>query len=137
MSEDSKGLLGADALIAWFGRWPSFHDAEILSVELNRTGASRIRIHTWNLTADVDAVSGYKIEKHCVVSFLLEQINALELADFSGQNVIFGLQIQKLETGYRLELSPCYGLAGYLIAKSIEIEFEPGIPIENKGRFGS
>jgi hypothetical protein len=137
MSEDSKDLVGTNALTAWFGRWPSFHDAEILSVELNRRGTSRIRIHTWNMTTDVNAAGGYKIDKHCVVLFLLEEISYLELADFSGQNVIFGLQIEKQEAEYRLELSPCYGLAGYVVAKSIEIEFEPGIPIENKGRFGS
>jgi len=137
MSKDSKDLVGADALTAWFGRWPSFHDAEILSVELNRAGTSCVRIHTWNMTTDLNATGGYKIDKHCVVLFLLEQISDLELADFSGQNVIFGLQIEKHDAGYRLELSPCYGLAGYLVAKSIEIKFEPGIPIENKGRFGS
>ncbi len=135
MSEDSKDLVGADALVAWFGRWPTFHDAEILSVELQRAGTSRVRIHTWNMTTDVNATSGYKIEKHCVVVFLLERISDLELADFSGQNVIFGLQIQKQEAGYRLELSPCFGLAGYVVAKSIQLEFEPGVPIESKGRF--
>lgn len=135
MSEDSKDLVGADALIAWFGRWPSFHDAEILSVELNRAGTSRVRIHTWNMTTDVNASGGYKIDRHCIVLFLLEQISDLELADFSGQNVIFGLEIEKRETGYRLELSPCYGLAGYLVAKSIRVEYEPGIPGESKNRF--
>jgi hypothetical protein len=128
MSEAFKDLVGADGLIAWFGRWPSFHDAEILSVELNRAGTSRVRIHSWNRSANVSLEGFHKADNHCVVTFLLEQINDLELADFSGQNVISGLQIEKQEAGYRLELFPCYGLAGHVVAKSIRVEFTPGFP---------
>ena len=82
MSDDAKILPGAENLIEWFGRWPSFHDAEILSIELNRLGASRIRIHVWNRLADVDTRGFYKHDKHCTVTFKLEQISDLELADF-------------------------------------------------------
>lgn len=28
-------------LIRWFGYWPSFHDAEVLEIELRRTGHSK------------------------------------------------------------------------------------------------
>jgi hypothetical protein len=128
MSEAIKEVVGADDLIAWFGEWPSFHDAEVLSLELNRAGVSRIHVHYWNRTANISLEGRRNVDNHCVVTFLLEEISFLELADFSGQNVISELQIQKQEAGYRLELSPCYGLAGYLVAKSIRVEFRPGIP---------
>jgi Immunity protein 50 len=128
MSEAIKDLVGADGLIEWFGRWPTFHDAEVLSVELNRVGISRVRIHFWNTSANVSLEGFYKTDNHCIVTFLLEQISDLELADFSSQNVVSGLQIEKQEAGYRLELFPCYGLAGYIVAKSIRVEFKPGIP---------
>jgi hypothetical protein len=36
---------GTDKIIQWFGQWPSFHDAEILELHLNRTGESWIKIH--------------------------------------------------------------------------------------------
>ena len=34
--EYPAGIAGAAELVEWFGRWPSFHDAEIVSLELNR-----------------------------------------------------------------------------------------------------
>jgi hypothetical protein len=80
------------------------------------------------MSANVSLEGFYKADNHCVVTFLLEQISDLELADFSSQNVISGLEIEKQEAGYRLELFPCYGLAGYIVAKSIRVEFKPGIP---------
>jgi hypothetical protein len=134
MSDDAKNLPGADGLIAWFGRWPSFHDAEILSLKLNRLGSSCARIHTWDKSRENDAQGLYKTNKHCTVTFLLEEISDLELADFNSQNVISSLEIIKQQGGYRLSFSPCYGLAGYVVAKSISIKFEPGIPTESKNR---
>ena len=34
---------GLDKLISWFGRFPSFHDAELTSISLDRSGGSRVR----------------------------------------------------------------------------------------------
>ena len=34
-------ILGADAVVAWFGEWPSFHDAEILSIHIQPPWALR------------------------------------------------------------------------------------------------
>jgi hypothetical protein len=137
MSDGARNLAGADKLIEWFGRWPSFHDGEVLSLEPNRLETSRVRIHTWNMLAETDARGFYKHDKHCVVVFILEQISDLELAHFSPQNVISSLNVEKHEDGFRLRLHPCYGLGGYVVAKSIRIEFEPGIPPESKVRFES
>ncbi|MBI1792171.1 MAG: hypothetical protein HYR60_32000 [Acidobacteria bacterium] len=45
---------GTSELIAWFGYWPSFHDAEVLDLELHRTGQSTIRIHAFETTGQVN-----------------------------------------------------------------------------------
>jgi Immunity protein 50 len=121
-------VAGCQALIEWFGRWPSFHDGEILSIALNRGGSSCVRIHTWEVTKEIDA-KGHNIQrKHVVVSFFLERLADLELNGFSPQNVISGLAIQRSEAGLQLLLSPCYGIAGTLAAEAIRVEFEPGEP---------
>lgn len=121
-------LPGAQALIEWFGRWPSFHDAEILSVSLDRTGTSCIRLHTWDLTGEVDAKGYYLLRNHVVVSFLLDDVADLELVGFSHQNVISGLTVERAQEGFKLLLGPCYGLAGTLTARAIRVEFAPGMP---------
>jgi hypothetical protein len=33
-------LTGADAVRQWFGSWPNFHDAEVISLSLARKGLS-------------------------------------------------------------------------------------------------
>lgn len=69
---------GVGALFDWFGYWPDFHDAEIISLELNRR-----------------------------------------------QNVIYGLKISRVDSGFHLELDPCYGLAGNLTAAKLRIQIQP------------
>jgi Immunity protein 50 len=92
-------VAGSGALIGWFGRWPSFHDAEILSVSLNRSRSSCVRIHAWEMSKEVDAEGYFIPRKHVVVSFLLDGLTDLELNGFSSQNVILGLSVQRSESG--------------------------------------
>jgi hypothetical protein len=37
-------VAGARMVFDRFGRWPTFHDAEVISIQLNRDGPSLIRI---------------------------------------------------------------------------------------------
>ena len=46
---------GAKNLRDWFGYWPSFHDAEVILLHLNRSDASTLAVHTWEMTKEVDA----------------------------------------------------------------------------------
>jgi Immunity protein 50 len=119
---------GADDLLKWFGKWPSFHDAEVLGIELNRKGASCLRIHTWEMTKEIDAKGYYVNRKHVVVSFFLENLKDVELAGFSSQNVVFGLTLTRVVGGFQLSLDPSYGVAGTLTAEKIRIEIQPGAP---------
>jgi hypothetical protein len=134
LTEDQTNAIqevaGAEALIQWFGKWPSFHDAEVLSLELNRVGASCVRIHTWEMTNEIDANGFYVLRKHVIVSFFLDRLKDIELADFSSQNVIFGLVVTRSAEGLQLLLYPCYGVGGTLTAEAIRVEIEPGKPVD-------
>lgn len=112
-------LDGTEAVVQWFGSWPSFHDAEIIYLKLARCGESVLRIYP------------YYPEKPAAVDFFLEEVTDLELADFSGQNVISSLDLeividQTKEKAVRLTLGPCYGLAGRIDARHVRIELVPG-----------
>lgn len=112
-------LTGADAVRQWFGNWPSFHDAEVISLSLARKGQSVLRVYP------------YYPHKPAVVDFIFENVTDIELQDFSGQNVImsFGIETATDLNGdkvYRLVLGPCYGLAGRIDAKSLRVELSPG-----------
>jgi hypothetical protein len=119
---------GAKELHEWFGYWPDFHDAEIVSLHLNRKGISSLRVHTWETTKQVDEKGYYMCARHIVVEFLFENIFALALAGFSQQNVISGLDMEKTGSGFRLTLGECYGLAGSIEAERLSIGITPGLP---------
>jgi hypothetical protein len=110
-----EAIAGAETLKKWFGSWPSFHDAEVITLSLVRKGPSILRIYP------------YCPGKAATVNFILEDVTDVELHDFSSQNVIMSLEVeraidQNADPVYRLSLSPCYGLAGRIDAKSIRVE---------------
>ena len=130
---------GGPELLAWFGHVPSFHDAEIISLHLNRTGPSTLCIHTWDTTGTVDSKGFYIHEKDAVVTFTLEEIENLELEGFSHQNVLGGLELNRIEAStsgrqgirpdlYEIVLHPCYGLAGTIRAWGVSLALAPGKP---------
>jgi hypothetical protein len=116
---------GAEQLIAWFGAWPTFHDAEVLELSLMREGKSCVHVHAWRITAEIDSTGHYRLDHHVIVSFWFEEILDLELADFSGQNVIDGLSCEKTDRGFKVTVVPCFGVNGYIEARRISVSFEP------------
>lgn len=126
-----KELPGGPDLIAWFGgRVPSFHDAEIVELVLERTESRcRLKVHAFETTPDLDAEGYFISVKHVVVTFQLAHISELELTDFNHQNVIDGIGLTRLPNGHiLLKLEPCYGLWGEIEADSMQISLEPGKP---------
>jgi hypothetical protein len=125
MQIEIEKVPGATELVNWFGYWPDFHDAEILSLELNRTGSSVLRIHTWEMTKDIDDQGFYILRKHVIVDLLFDHVIGLDLSDFNEQNVISGLSVKRNDDGFRVELGACYGLAGSIEAKEIAFRITP------------
>jgi hypothetical protein len=89
------------ALIDIFGRWPSFHDAEILSLYLDRDGEGGpfldAKIHVFEMTNQVDAKGFYILEKHTLVAFRFARIVMGNIKWFNQQNVIDCLSIDSVD----------------------------------------
>jgi len=124
----TTNITGSKQLIDWFGCWPSFHDAEVIEVNLTRKGTSWLKIHTWRMTSAVDPSGRYVLDKHVVVTFKLEDVQGLNLIGFNQQNVIFGLSIAPTESGIEIGLADCFGISGELVASQVAIEITPGNP---------
>jgi hypothetical protein len=121
-------LTGAETVRQWFGSWPNFHDAEVISLSLARTGQSVLRVYP------------YYPHKPATVDFIFENVTDIELQDFSGQNVIMSLRVeiatdQNGDKVYRLVLGPCYGLAGKIDARSLRVELSPGKSPDGVGQW--
>ena len=121
---------GAQELYNWFGYWPTFHDSEVISLHLNRASPSSLVVHTWEMTKEIDERNFYILTKHVVVEFVLDEVSELDLSGFSHQNVLSSLAIEKTDTGFLLDLGPCYGLAGTIEAKTVCIRLTPGKPTD-------
>jgi hypothetical protein len=121
-------ILGADAVVAWFGQWPSFHDAEILSIVINRGGLSMIRIHTWNVSTRLGRTGQSIREREAILVFEFAGIKSLRLQgeDADRQNLVHGDGIERTEQGYRFGFAPSGGLAGELTVEQIAVHVEPG-----------
>ena len=100
---------GAAELVTRFGSWPSFQDAEVRSVHLNREGPSRIRVAT----------------KQLVVTFVLGGVSELALNGFNGRNALSALTLTKNSNTYTVELWPGHGISGTITARSVRVEFVP------------
>jgi hypothetical protein len=128
LETELKDVGGAQELFDWFGYWPSFHDATVLSFQVNLTESSHLRLHTWEMTDRVDERGFFILTKHVVVEFILEDISKLDLEGFSGQDVILGLAVHKVDFGFKLTIDPCCNLGGEIIAGNIAIRLFPGKP---------
>jgi len=130
MAEESllAQIPGAAALVDRFGRWPSFHDAEVTELALRRDGISTLTIHIFQGTTELTSTGHYRTKLHTLVTFSMKSIVAMELYDFNHQNVISGLVIEQKPDGIELLLGSCYGLAGTIRAEEVSLSFVEGTP---------
>jgi hypothetical protein len=128
MNDLIAALPGAREFVKWFGRWPSFHDAEVMRISLDRAGESLLEIHVFQMTNEIDSKGQYVFVNHAKLRFIMYDITSCELSGFSHQNVIDDLEVTRNNDDYQLRLFAIYGVDGSITAKTVVITFEPGIP---------
>ncbi|NLR96465.1 hypothetical protein HGP17_06425 [Rhizobium sp. P38BS-XIX] len=95
---------GGKSLLEWFGRIPRFHDAKLLEISFSGSGAGLLRIHAWNMTDQVDAKGYFVLDKHAIVTLILEGVSAISCTDFDMvPGIIFDLEITKTDQSFRIE----------------------------------
>jgi hypothetical protein len=138
---DSSGMTsiladipGGSELLEWFDNEPGFHDAEVISLCLDRAGQSNLRVA-------ICKPYGNGQWKTAVVTMILKDMIDVSIEGFSHQNVIGGLTIShndKTPSGvhpsllgigagapdHRIELRPCAGAFGTILATIAEISLE-------------
>jgi hypothetical protein len=97
MTSAPEGIGNAALVTDIFGCWPSFHDAEILTLTLNRKGPDapvlNLSVHHWELTPEVDSKGRYVLKNHTLTTFRFSKIDHLKLDGFNHQNVLWELEI--------------------------------------------
>ena len=94
MTEDTHDFIkGATRLIAHYGTWPSFHDADYVTIHVDMDGPTLLinfRLYDWDDTAQKAERPNVSLLWHGVEDLTPSGIEEL------GQNAIGGMQIEQV-----------------------------------------
>jgi hypothetical protein len=140
---DTEHIGGAEKLIAALGDWPSFHDAEIVSISAQRhlpvaLGASTVElvVHVRRYESRGQGTARYEqvVVKSILARFLCKQVADLELSQFNHQNVINALSVQAQPSAEApgaplvLTIEPIWGLGGTVRCATVELSSVQELP---------
>lgn len=115
-------IAGASKLTDLYGYWPSFHDATVESILIERVGPTvTIRFETCDMASDGDAVRDP--DRQATVVIRWRQVRDLDIkgVDAEGRNWIDGLTFVTRGEGVQTELLLMDGVKGIIVAKWVEV----------------
>ena len=137
MNEPQALVEGSERLTEIFGRWPSFHDAEVIEFNLWRGDVEpearryifpvlTTKIHLWELTAEVDATGHFILRHHTLATLCFHDVDSLRMDGFNHQSTIFGLSIAREEPEgaqpyLGVEFKPAFGISAAFRCYRIEV----------------
>ena len=99
-------ILASDKVTSLFGYWPSFHDAEIVWLRVDRRDSNlgdgprlEALVHCFEMTSEVNAAGNYVLRHHVLVHFRFASVSELVLEDFNHQNVLWNLEVEQAGEG--------------------------------------
>jgi len=134
---------GHERLTEIFGGWPSFHDAEVTGIRLERRGRDEwegpiafVSVHVCEGYREDERSTIVKWRKHTVVTFRFSRVVDVSMTDFNQQNAIWDLTF---ETGrpestdltwvgpaYRVTFQPSFGVGFSFVCASAEVDSVEG-----------
>jgi hypothetical protein len=108
---------GAPELAAWYGTFPSLHDANVIDFHIGVDGSGFM------------VIDAFILDKHFSATFQFENIETVSLSDFlPGQAILFDFKIDKSDTLFNVRFSSSYGFDGAITMKNLSVTFEPRSP---------
>lgn len=118
-------ILNHQSVVDLYGRWPSFHDANVLEYTAPDAKSQSLgfTLHTWQMTNEVDAKGFYVLRKHALVSFRFQQIYDVSMEKFRSGNILFEMQLisDAASSSFRVELNSVMDMSGSFSARSGEV----------------
>jgi len=126
---------GAEKLITVFGYWPSFHDAEVLWLRMDRRAVREdvylptleMMVHAFEMTSEIGPEGAYVLRHHVLVHLRFHMVDHVKLADFNHQNALYGLYFNDIrasqleQADFEITLEGAWGLDGSFICKAVEV----------------
>jgi hypothetical protein len=130
---DLNKIQNSHLLTDVFGKFPSFHDAEVHRLNLVR-GETRsfnptlfALIHVFQMTSEVDEKNHYVLKNHVLVEFRFLKVSDLEIVGFNHQNVLQFLEITETleaeeEAEFDVLFEGIFGVSAKFHCETISIE---------------
>ncbi len=132
--DPTEVVKGAEKLTAIFGRWPSFHDAEVTSIRFERgrppaEGAvAHVSVHLFEGYREGEEI---RWRNHVVATLRFAPVVDVSLSGFNHQNAIFDLTLERGSPqseeviwqgpAYRVHFEPSFGVGLSFVCASIEV----------------
>ncbi|MFI0846171.1 hypothetical protein [Mesorhizobium sp. IMUNJ 23232] len=81
---------GAAEVVDWFGFVPTFHDAEVVGLDLRRRAPSRLNVYFWRGLNQTDERGHFICDRHAVVTFVMTDIIHIQLKGFGPPERLVG-----------------------------------------------
>jgi len=112
-------------VIGHFGYWPSFHDAEIISMTFVRDkekgyASADMKILAFEKTDRLKDGS-FELTKHCLIDIEFIDLLKNEIEGFNHQNALAELKFGKRGGLLFCELNSARSIGGYIESKNIRI----------------
>ncbi len=128
-------IKNSELLTEVFGRWPSFHDSEVIEIILSRDQYSseygptlRAAFYVFEMTSDIDEKEHYVLKNKSIVWMRFLEVVELSLDDFNYQNVLWGLTIidvsgdQLERVKFDVSFDSSFGIDAKFRCLAIEVE---------------
>ena len=118
-----------EALTGIFGDWPTFHDAEIMSIHLDawdKVPSLEAEIHLWETTPEADSRGYLILKKHTLARLLFYDASFGEVVGFYKQNVLSELRIVHNESGdykFTVDFDGIVGCCAHFECNSISVRY--------------
>lgn len=128
---------GFELVVAHLGMWPSFHDAEVLKIILDRSHVATgqelspvldLRLRGWVMTSEVTEQGFYKLHGDAVFQLRFEGVFNVQIEGFNNQNVLSAMNLELVahprEAGrqvLKVELEHCYQFEGSFTAQKARV----------------
>lgn len=134
--DPARFVENAEAITRRFGRWPSFHDAEVRSIELRCDGPEapvmETTLHHATMTDEVDPGGFYVLQNQSLTRLRFLSVDELQLRAFFSQNVLCDLELVVTDDPkrpYAVELPSAVGCeASFRCSRIIVVSSEPTRP---------
>jgi hypothetical protein len=117
-----------------FGRWPSFHDSEVISLELFRDPKGtnepslRAKIYVFEATPEVDNRGFFILKNHVLATLIFRGIDDNSIAGFNQQNVLSDIVITYISSRqldqikFEVHFPSIFGVEAEFKCRTIEVE---------------